>query len=1196
MNVMEQLQFLSLVSKVCTELGNHMGSEMADKVLAEFIINIAEKNNTPKGFHKALIENGAEFPETFSSNLLRMMQRMMPKKFGEIEIEKEIETEKTDQGDENEGELFDITFDKKKNNNKKESSPKREERYSPSNPTEENRRRRSRSPEVSRRRSPQRNDRNRRSRSSENRRRRSRSPEISRRRSPQRNDRNRRSRSSENRRRRSRSPEVSRRRSPQRNDRDRRSRSSENRRRSPKFNKIDEKPVIYKIYDGRVVNIKEFGAFVKIEGVKGRPDGLVHISAIRDAPVHAVTDVLKRDQRVKVKVKTVAGNRIELSMREVDQESGRDLMPRSIQEMDEEEEERLHLFNPSGPSKQQQQEQQSFKKKTKTKRKKQMTETELWELKQLVSSGVLPRSALDEVDQDDEEDDEDEDEIEEDVEIEINPEEPRFLRGQTRKTIALSPIKVVKNPEGTLNRAATTQSALSKERRELRQQQTRAKQQTEDPHEMNLKWQDPTAKKDEKKLYSQLENNSEFQMEEWKKQTFAKSSGLGKLNNKTIREQRESLPIFKLRDELLNAISENQILVVIGHTGSGKTTQMTQYLAEVGMASGGVIGCTQPRRVAAMSVSKRVAEEYGCRLGEEVGYSIRFEDCTSPQTKIKYMTDGMLLRECLVDSDLTKYSVIILDEAHERTIHTDVLFGLLKKTILKRKDLKLIVTSATLDAEKFSTYFFNCKIFSVPGLTFPVEKLYAKAPESDYLDATLITVMQIHLSEPPGDILVFLTGQEEIDTAVQILYERMKALGSTVPELIILPIYAALPSEMQARIFDPAPPGKRKCVISTNIAETSVTIDGIYYVVDPGFVKQKVYNPKMGMDSLMVVPISQAASDQRSGRAGRTGPGKCYRLYTENAYRNEMHPNSIPEIQRTNLANTVLTLKALGINDLMGFDFMDPPPVQTLLSALEQLYALGALDDEGLLTKIGRKMAEFPLEPQLSKMLLTSADLGCSDEIITIVSMLSVEEIFYRPKEKQSQSDQKKAQFHQPEGDHLTLLSVYQSWARNRFSNPWCYENYIQARSMKRAQDIRKQLLGIMDRYKLKVMSCGKNFDLVRKSILSGFFQHAARRDPTEGYKTLVEGQVVHIHPSSSLFQKNPDWVIYHELVLTTKEYMRSVLTIDPKWLVDFAPKYYKFAESNKISKRKKREKIEPLEDKYRDKNAWRLSKRTKKK
>jgi ATP-dependent RNA helicase DHX8/PRP22 len=484
----------------------------------------------------------------------------------------------------------------------------------------------------------------------------------------------------------------------------------------------------------------------------------------------------------------------------------------------------------------------------------------------------------------------------------------------------------------------------------------------------------------------------------------------------------------------------------------------------------------------------------------------------------------------------------------------------------------------------------------------------------------MITVMQIHLSEPAGDILVFLTGQEEIDTCCETLYTRMQALGDLAPELIILPVYSALPSEMQSRIFEPAPAGSRKCVVATNIAEASLTIDGIYYVVDPGFSKQKAFNPKLGMDSLVVTPISQASARQRAGRAGRTGPGKCYRLYTEHAFKvsadtslpncetlsilhmcsfdhlsflqTEMLPTNIPEIQRTNLGNVVLQLKAMGINDLLGFDFMDPPPVATLVGALESLYALGALDEEGLLSRLGRKMAEFPLEPNLSKMLILSVDLGCSEEILTITAMLSVENPFYRPKDKQAQADMRKAKFHQAEGDHLTLLTVYKGWEASKFSSPWCFENFIQARSMRRAQDVRKQLVTIMDRYRLLLISAGKNYKIICKAITAGFFTNAAKKDPQEGYRTLVDQNPVYIHPSSALFNKNPEYLIYHELVLTTKEYMRNIMVIDAKWLTELAPNFYKTADPHKITKQKRKEKIEPLFDRFNPKDAWRLSRR----
>ena len=832
------------------------------------------------------------------------------------------------------------------------------------------------------------------------------------------------------------------------------------------------------------------------------------------------------------------------------------------------------------------------------KEKKRMTSPERWEIKQLIASGAV--SALDYPDIDEEYNatlnGEGQFEEEEDVDIEVLEEEPPFLAGQTKQSLELSPIRVVKAPDGSLNRAAMSGTTLAKERRDLRQAEANDKAAEQASQvDLNAQWQDPMIRPDDRKFASDLRKpaapSSNGVVPEWKRIVQNKNQSFGKRTSLSIKEQRESLPVFAFRKQLLKAIEEHQLLIVVGETGSGKTTQLTQYLAEGGFANKGMIGCTQPRRVAAMSVAKRVAEEVGCSLGSEVGYTIRFEDCTSPATKIKYMTDGMLQREILLDPHLAKYSVIMLDEAHERTIATDVLFGLLKKAVKRRPDLKVIVTSATLDADKFSEYFHKCPIFTIPGRTFPVEIMYSREPESDYLDAALITVMQIHLTEPPGDILLFLTGQEEIDTSCEILFERMKALGPKVPNLIILPVYSSLPSEMQSRIFDPAPPGERKVVIATNIAETSITIDHIYYVIDPGFVKQNAYDPKLGMDSLVVTPISQAQAKQRAGRAGRTGPGKCFRLYTEAAFQSEMLPTSIPEIQRQNLSMTILMLKAMGINDLLHFGFMDPPPTNTMLTALEELYNLSALDDEGLLTRLGRKMADFPMEPSLSKVLISSVDLGCSDEILTIVAMVSaVQTVFYRPKEKQQQADQKKAKFHDPAGDHLTLLNVYNAWRDSRFSSPWCFENFVQARSMKRVQDVRQQLVQIMQRHRHQLLSCGRDTPRVRRALCAGLFRNAARKDPQEGYKTLTEGTPVYLHPSSALFGKAAEHVIFHTLLLTTKEYMQCTTSIEPKWLVEAAPTFFKVAPSDRLSKRKKAERIQPLYNRHAGEDDWRLS------
>ncbi|KAM4601428.1 pre-mRNA-splicing factor ATP-dependent RNA helicase DHX16 isoform 2-T2 [Polymixia lowei] len=631
------------------------------------------------------------------------------------------------------------------------------------------------------------------------------------------------------------------------------------------------------------------------------------------------------------------------------------------------------------------------------------------------------------------------------------------------------------------------------------------------------------------------------------------------LKKQSIQEVRRSLPVFPYREALLAAIKEHQILVIEGETGSGKTTQIPQYLIEDGYTNGGMkIGCTQPRRVAAMSVAARVAEEVGIKLGNEVGYSIRFEDCTSERTVLKYMTDGMLLREFLTEPDLASYSVIIIDEAHERTLHTDILFGLIKDIARFRADLKVLVASATLDTERFSSFFDDAPVFRIPGRRFPVDIYYTKAPEADFLEASVVSVLQIHVTQPPGDLLVFLTGQEEIEMCCELLQERCRRLGSKISELLVLPIYANLPSDMQAKIFNPTPPGARKVVVATNIAETSLTIDGIIYVIDPGFCKQKSYNPRTGMESLIVTPCSRASANQRAGRAGRVAAGKCFRLYTAWAFKHEMEETTVPEIQRTNLGNVVLLLKSLGINDLIHFDFMDPPPHETLVLALEQLYALGALNHMGELTKLGRRMAELPVDPMLSKMILASEQYKCSEEVLTIAAMLSVNNsIFYRPRDKQVHADNARMNFMVPGGDHLVLLNVYTQWVESGYSTQWCYENFIQFRSMKRARDVRDQLEGLMDRIEVEVVSSQEDSTPIRKAVTAGYFYHTARLSKG-GYKTVKHQQTVYVHPNSSLFEEQPRWLLYHELVFTTKEFMRQVIEIESSWLLEVAPHYYK--------------------------------------
>ncbi|KAJ8317680.1 hypothetical protein KUTeg_005584 [Tegillarca granosa] len=464
--------------------------------------------------------------------------------------------------------------------------------------------------------------------------------------------------------------------------------------------------------------------------------------------------------------------------------------------------------------------------------------------------------------------------------------------------------------------------------------------------------------------------------------------------------KRRNLPVWEYKEKFVDVLNKNQTLVLVGETGSGKTTQIPQWCLEWVRARYPKKGvaCTQPRRVAAMSVAQRVSEEMDVGLGQEVGYSIRFEDCTSSKTVLKYMTDGMLLREGMSDPLLEAYGIILLDEAHERTLATDILMGLLKEVGKQRQgDLKIIIMSATLDAGKFQHYFDNAPLMSVPGRTHPVEIFYTPEPERDYLEAAIRTVIQIHMCEEGGgDILLFLTGQEEIDEACKRIQREIDNLGPEVGDMKCIPLYSTLPPNLQQRIFEPPPPKKpngavgRKVVVSTNIAETSLTIDGVVFVIDPGFAKQKVYNPRIRVESLLVTAISKASAQQRAGRAGRTQPGKCFRLYTEKAFKNEMQENTYPEILRSNLGSVVLQLKKLGIDDLVHFDFMDPPAPETLMRALELLNYLAALDDDGELTELGSMMAEFPLDPQLAKMVIASCDFTCSNEILSVTAMLSV--------------------------------------------------------------------------------------------------------------------------------------------------------------------------------------------------------------
>ncbi|GAO47607.1 hypothetical protein G7K_1807-t1 [Saitoella complicata NRRL Y-17804] len=785
-------------------------------------------------------------------------------------------------------------------------------------------------------------------------------------------------------------------------------------------------------------------------------------------------------------------------------------------------------------------------------------ENELWEKNRMLTSGALQRGMVDT---------DFEDEAENRVHLLVHDLRPPFLDGRAEFTRQKDPVPAVRDPQSDLAVFARKGSVLVKQRRERAEREKAAAKAaslagTALGNVLGVRDEEAEAAEEAKRKEAAGEEEDVRGSNKFASHLKA-SEGVSEFaRSKSLREQREFLPAFAVREELLNVIRDNQVVIVVGETGSGKTTQLTQFLHEDGYSKFGMIGCTQPRRVAAMSVAKRVSEEMEVKLGGVVGYAIRFEDCTSEDTVIKYMTDGVLLRESLVEADLDKYSCIIMDEAHERALNTDVLMGLIKKIIARRRDLKLIVTSATMNAERFSQFYGGAPQFIIPGRTFPVDVLFSKSPCEDYVESAVKQVLTIHLTHPPGDVLVFMTGQEDIECTAQVIKERLEQLDNP-PKLAVLPIYSQMPADLQAKIFDKAAEGERKVIIATNIAETSLTVDGIMYVVDAGYSKLKVYNPRMGMDTLQITPISQANANQRSGRAGRTGPGTAYRLYTEQAFRNEMYLQAIPEIQRTNLANIVLLLKSLNVKNLLEFDFMDPPPEDTMMSSLFDLWVLGALDNSGELTRLGKRMASFPMEPSLSKLIIMSEEYGCTDEMLTIVSMLSVPTVFYRPKERQEESDAAREKFFVPESDHLTLLHVYNQWKHNAYRDDWCTRHFLHPKALRRAREIRQQLLDIMKSQKITFKSCGTDWDVVRKCICSGYFSQAARVKGIGEYANVRSGVPCYLHPTSALYGLGylPDYVVYHELILTSKEYMSTVTSVDPHWLAELGGVFYSIKE-----------------------------------
>ncbi|KAI9906859.1 hypothetical protein PsorP6_004416 [Peronosclerospora sorghi] len=639
-----------------------------------------------------------------------------------------------------------------------------------------------------------------------------------------------------------------------------------------------------------------------------------------------------------------------------------------------------------------------------------------------------------------------------------------------------------------------------------------------------------------------------------------------------LQRTRQRLPIYAHRSKIVEAVNGNQVVILVGETGSGKTTQIPQYIWESDRNVR--IAITQPRRVAAITVAERVCEEANRGpLGEAVGYCVRFDDMTKKNTRLKFMTDGMLVREAMLSPALERYSVIVLDEAHERTLQTDVLFGIVKRAMRKRKDLKVLVMSATLDVALFQSFLedFIPSVVQIPGRMFQVDVFYTTKTQPDYLDSALVAVLQIHLDEKTcnDSILVFLTGQEDIETLETLLEEYARSLPADAHKLIVCPIFSAMPREQQMKVFEPAPAGVRKVILATNIAETSITINGVRFVVDTGLVKQRSFVASSGMEMLQTAPVSKAQAWQRTGRAGREAPGICYRLFPEETFE-QLPDRAIPDIQRVSLEIVVLQLKCMGIDDVLGFDFIEKPLKMSLIKALEKLYALGALDNKGKLTTRGRQMAGLPVEPMYAVMLLKATELGCAEEALSVVAMLSVESIFYSPRDKKAAAAQSRARFIAYEGDQITLLNIFNGYVQcaAKQRNKWCRDHYINHRAMMRVESVRLQLKGYIEKLGLPIDSCLPDIDALRKSIVAGFFLNTAMRSVAEGlgggsktaYKTICgRSEIVKVHPSSSLFMRNPPpkWVIYNELVFTSKHYIRSVLVIEKEWLIELAPTFF---------------------------------------
>lgn len=630
-----------------------------------------------------------------------------------------------------------------------------------------------------------------------------------------------------------------------------------------------------------------------------------------------------------------------------------------------------------------------------------------------------------------------------------------------------------------------------------------------------------------------------------------------------------NLPIHGHKEEILRAVRENQVTIVVGETGSGKTTYLPQLLFEAGYSENGIIGVTEPRRIAVTSTSRFVAVQLGEEYGKGVGYQIRFDDYTNPLTKIKFMTDGILLREFQTGPDLNAYSVIMVDEAHERNINIDFTLGLLKDLLDRRPDLRVIVASATIDAEKFSNFFGGAPVINVSGRMYPVEIIWGEYPSMYNIAGDVAKVVkniydvsQQAYPDEGGDILVFLPGEEEI-------FKVKKELEEINVPGVILPLYGLQSPEKQQEIF--ADHGRRKIILATNIAETSITIDGVVYVVDTGLIRQMNYNQRTGISCLDTVEHSRAGCDQRAGRAGRTRPGVCYRMFTKENY--EARPAfTEPEIKRSSLAGIVLAMEDIGIEDIMGFDFIDHPGKEAFNEAYQMLTILGAITKgKAGLTEIGVAMAKLPLDPHISRMFLEAIDYGCVREVAIVAAFLSVKNVFVLPRDKKNDAIWKHNFFKVPGSDARTFLKVWDHFievSESGFeeSRNWCFENFLNHKSLREIGNILEQLFRILRRNRVEITSCNDE-DQVNKAVVAGLL-HNLSQHSNRGYFQSEFRNIpgFRIHPGSALFRENVRFIVTTEVIETSNCWGVNCVEVDPAWLPELLPDLSHYGESKVIA------------------------------